>query len=85
MNEAVAHREIEGQIVLLLPDDYELYTLNASGKLVWQELLEGRTVERDGHPARRDVRHPSERAGADVAGAARRPGGPRGGAAGMTP
>lgn len=31
----VAHREIEGQILILRPDDSFLYTLNGSGKLIW--------------------------------------------------
>jgi hypothetical protein len=44
VNESVAHREVEGQLLLLLPDEYELYTLNASGKLAWRALAEGRTL-----------------------------------------
>ena len=44
VNEEVAHREVEGQLLLLLPDDYSLYTLNESGKLVWTELVEGRPL-----------------------------------------
>jgi hypothetical protein len=46
VNEAVAHREVEGQVLLLLPDDYSLYTLNASGKLVWEELVCQQPFER---------------------------------------
>jgi hypothetical protein len=46
VNEEVAHREVEGQVLLLLPDDYSLYTLNASGKLVWEELARNRSFER---------------------------------------
>lgn len=35
INREVAHREIEGQILILRPDDSFLYTLNGSGKLIW--------------------------------------------------
>ncbi|MBS2039144.1 PqqD family protein [bacterium] len=38
----IAHREIEGQLLLLLPDDSYLYTLNASGQLIWKGLMQGR-------------------------------------------
>jgi hypothetical protein len=36
--DSIAHREIEGQILLIRPDDQFLYTLNGSGKRIWQEL-----------------------------------------------
>ncbi|MFI5322336.1 MAG: PqqD family protein [Thermodesulfobacteriota bacterium] len=35
INSEVAHREIEGQILILRPDDNSLYTLNGSGRLIW--------------------------------------------------
>lgn len=35
INSEVAHREIEGQILILRPDDNFLYTLNGSGRLIW--------------------------------------------------
>lgn len=38
----IAHREIEGQLLLLLPDDSYLYTLNNSGQMLWKGLLAGR-------------------------------------------
>lgn len=44
VNESVAYREIEGQTLLLLPDQYELYTLNATGQVVWRTLVEGETA-----------------------------------------
>jgi len=38
-NEEIAHREIEGQILFLRPDDHFLYTVNASGQFIWNEIL----------------------------------------------
>jgi hypothetical protein len=46
VNPSVAHREIEGQILLLLPDDYEMLTLNETGRMVWVDLVEGRPLSR---------------------------------------
>ena len=39
INPAVASREVDGQILFLLPDDYDIFTLNKTGKWVLQELL----------------------------------------------
>jgi hypothetical protein len=39
LNEDIAHREIEGQILFLRPDDHFLYTVNASGQFIWHEIL----------------------------------------------
>ena len=41
LNPEVAHREIEGQLLLLTPDDDVLYTLNGTGRLAWEMLLRG--------------------------------------------
>ena len=35
INGEIAHREIEGQILILRPDDNFLYTLNGSGRFIW--------------------------------------------------
>jgi hypothetical protein len=43
INPDVAHREIEGQVLLLTPDDDVLYTLNGTGKLAWELLADGST------------------------------------------
>jgi hypothetical protein len=43
INPEVAYREIEGQVLLLTPDDDVLYTLNGTGKLVWELLVSGST------------------------------------------
>lgn len=40
----IAHREVEGQVVLLLPHADELFTLNDSAKVVWRKLVAGATV-----------------------------------------
>ena len=44
INPAVAHREIEGQILLMLPGQFELFTLNATGRMVWCDIIEGRAL-----------------------------------------
>jgi hypothetical protein len=41
LNPEVSHREIEGQLLLLTPDDDVLYTLNGTGRLAWEMLLRG--------------------------------------------
>ena len=41
LNPDVAHREIEGQLLLLTPNDDVLYTLNGTGRLAWEMLLRG--------------------------------------------
>ncbi|MCI0481010.1 MAG: PqqD family protein [Candidatus Dadabacteria bacterium] len=35
INDEIAYREIEGQILILRPDDNFLYTLNGSGRFIW--------------------------------------------------
>jgi hypothetical protein len=39
VSKEISHREIEGQILLLRPDDHFLYTVNGSGKFIWLEIL----------------------------------------------
>ena len=41
LNPDVAHREIEGQLLLLTPNDDVLYTLNGTGRVAWEMLLRG--------------------------------------------
>lgn len=38
----IAHREIGGKLLLLLPGDSRLYAFNESGRLVWRALLRKR-------------------------------------------
>ena len=40
----ISHREIEGQILLLRPDDHCLYTVNGTGKFIWIEILKRKPV-----------------------------------------
>ena len=35
---AIAYREIEGQVLVLLPNDPELRTFNASAAFIWKRL-----------------------------------------------
>ena len=44
INKEISHREIEGQILLLRPDDNFLYTVNGSGKFIWLEITKRRPV-----------------------------------------
>lgn len=39
----IAHREIQGRLLLLLPGETRLYTFNETGRLVWQGLLRKRS------------------------------------------
>jgi hypothetical protein len=36
---AIAYREIAGQVLVLLPDDPELRTFNASAAFIWKRLV----------------------------------------------
>ena len=38
---SVAHRELEGQILILSADDPDLWTMNESGRFIWRRLLKG--------------------------------------------
>jgi len=44
VHEAIAVREIEGQILLLTPNDDVLYTLNKTGHFIWELLVKGMVV-----------------------------------------
>jgi coenzyme PQQ synthesis protein D (PqqD) len=41
----IAHREVAGQTLLLGPGPGTLYTLNATGQLVWRRLQRGQTPD----------------------------------------
>lgn len=41
LNPAVAMQEVQGQVMFLVPGDYDILTLNASGKFIWQALMAG--------------------------------------------
>jgi hypothetical protein len=40
---AIAYREIEGELLVLTPDDDVLYTVNGSGRIAWDLLAQGVT------------------------------------------
>jgi hypothetical protein len=42
----IMHREVEGQILILTPREEFLYTVNDSGKLLWELLARGATVQK---------------------------------------
>jgi hypothetical protein len=44
LNPAVAMQEVQGQIMFLVPDEYDVLTLNASGAFVWHALHAGSTA-----------------------------------------
>ena len=65
--DGVAHREIEGQVLLLGPDSPNLFTLNDTGRFLWARVVRGadeaalaRALQRrfrlDADAALRDVR-----------------------------
>lgn len=41
----IAHRELKGQILFLRPGDRHLFTMNETGRFVWQLLLKRKTVD----------------------------------------
>jgi hypothetical protein len=46
INNKIAYREIEGQILFLRPDDHMLLTLNATGKFVWEGIEKKKGLEK---------------------------------------
>jgi hypothetical protein len=63
---AIAHREIEGQILLLLPDDSEIYTFNTAASFIWRGLVRRRGLRRIVDELAREFGIDRERAEADV-------------------
>lgn len=66
VSEKISHREIEGQILLLRPDDHFLYTLNGSGKFIWQEIVRKRPVSGISKSLSKKFDIPEEKANKDV-------------------
>jgi hypothetical protein len=62
----ITYREIEGQLLLLTPDDDALLTLNAPGAVVWGLLAEGADLRAIADRLARDYEVAPERALADV-------------------
>jgi hypothetical protein len=44
ISKEIAHREIEGQVLLLRHDDNFLYTVNGSGRFIWLDLLRKKPI-----------------------------------------
>ncbi|HYE74591.1 MAG TPA: PqqD family protein [Blastocatellia bacterium] len=64
--ESIAHREIEGQTLLLLPNSHVLYTFNESGKFVWNRILKKQSVAKIITDFAREFGLEKDRAEADV-------------------
>jgi Coenzyme PQQ synthesis protein D (PqqD) len=62
----ISYREIEGQLLLLTPDDDALLTLNATGAAVWALLAEGADVNAMADRLARNYDITPERALADI-------------------
>jgi len=63
---AIACREIEGQLLVLLPGDPELRTFNASGAFIWKRLARGTALPRIVDGLAREFGIQRARAEADV-------------------
>ena len=63
---AIAHREIGGTLMLLLPGDSRLYAFNDTGRLVWRGLLRKRSAASIAATIARTFRIPLPRAERDV-------------------
>lgn len=62
----VAHRELEGQILILSADDPALWTVNETGRFIWRRLLKGVPRSRIVEAFRREFEVPAETAERDV-------------------
>ncbi len=64
--DAVAHRRIEGQTLLLSADEEGLLTLNVSGEFIWRRVVLGRDVDAIARAFQRQFRLSPEIAARDV-------------------
>jgi len=62
----IAHREIGGKLLLLLPDDTRLYAFNETGRLVWRGVLRKSSSATIAASMARKFRIPLARAERDV-------------------
>jgi hypothetical protein len=62
----IAHREIGGRLLLLLPGDSRLYAFNEPGRLVWRGLLRKRGTASIAATIAKQFRIPLARAERDV-------------------
>ena len=66
MSADIAHREIDGRLLLLLPGDSRLYAFNDAGRLVWRAMLRKRSVAQIGATIAKTFGIPVARAERDV-------------------
>ena len=62
----VAHRELEGQILILSADDPALWTMNETGRFIWRRLLKGAATAKIIDAFRREFAIPLDAATRDV-------------------
>lgn len=43
IREEVSYRELEDELLVISPQDDELYTFNGVGRLLWESLIAGKT------------------------------------------
>lgn len=65
--DGVAHREIEGQTLLLAGSESGLLTLNAAGQFIWRRLVKARDVGAIVRAFQREFGVPADTASRDVA------------------
>jgi len=66
ISDEVAHREIEGQILILRPDDNFLYTLNGSGRFIWLGIAKKKKLSSIVKGVSKEFRIPEDSARRDV-------------------
>jgi hypothetical protein len=62
----IAHREINGRLLLLLPGDSHLYAFNDPGRLIWRAVLRKRSRGQIAATIAKTFRIPLARAERDV-------------------
>ena len=62
----VAHREIDGRVLLLLPGDSHLYAFNEPGRMIWRAVLRKRKTADIAATIAKTFRIPLARAERDV-------------------
>ena len=63
---AVAHRELQGQVLILSADDPALWTMNESGRFIWRRVLRRASTAQIVEAFRREFGVPRETAARDV-------------------
>jgi hypothetical protein len=66
VNKETVFREIEGQILLLRPNDRFLYTLNEPGKFIWLQIIKRKSIYRIARSVAKQFKISNEQATTDV-------------------